>query len=387
MYHVIIIGAGAAGTMCAIEAGKRGRRVLLLEHNRTIGEKIRISGGGRCNFTNVITRNDHYLSENPDFCRSALARFTPDDFLALVERHCIRYHEKKSGQLFCDESSRQILEMLHRECREAGVEIRSEVRVRNVRKAETFVVTTGTEEIAAQSVVVATGGLSIPKLGATDTGYDIARSFGLRVVPQRPGLVPIRFNREDTQWFGSLSGISIDVIASCGGHSFREDMLFTHRGLSGPAILQVSSYWEPGKRIEINLSPGRDLREWFRSIHASKTEFVTLLADILPKRLARTWCERFAPSMPMRNYSPAELDHHAEQLHAWHVAPAGTEGYEKAEVTCGGVDTRDLSSKTMEAANVPGLFFVGEVVDVTGHLGGYNFQWAWASGYAAGQHV
>jgi len=387
MYDVIILGAGAAGTMCAIEAGKRGRKVLLLERNKNIGEKIRISGRGRCNFTNVITRHEHYLSENPHFCRSALARYTPDDFIALVERHGIRYHEKKLGQLFCDESSRQIIDLLKRECRDAGVEIMTGCDVTGVCKEGRVVVTTDQGVFDAQSLAIATGGLSIPKLGATDIGYRLAMQFGLNLIPARPGLVPLTFNAADREFFADLSGVSVDTVASCNKHSFKENILFTHHGLSGPAILQVSSYWTPGESIVINLSPDRDLADLFRRNHRSDVELATLLSDILPKRLARKWCERYGPSMPMHRYDLRDLSSIAAQLHSWNVVPDGTEGYAKAEVTCGGVDTHDLSSKTMEAKKVPGLFFIGEVVDVTGHLGGYNFQWAWASGFVAGQFV
>jgi len=385
-WDVIILGAGAAGLMCAIEAGKRGRTVLVLERNDVIGKKIRISGGGRCNFTNLITDPEHYVSANPHFSRSALARYTPSDFLALVERHGIGYHEKKLGQLFCNDSSQQIIDMLSVECRAAGVRIRTSCHVSSVTNEGPFTVATGEGKLSADSLVVATGGLSIPKLGASDFGYRVARQLGLAIVPARPGLVPLRF-AQDERLFSELSGVSVDAIVTVGKTSFRENLLFTHRGLSGPAILQGSSYWEPGVPLTLNLSPERDLAGFLTERQRSQTELATALAEIVPKRLARLWCQRFFPSMPLNRYSPAQLRSLAEQLHGWRIVPDGTEGYAKAEVTCGGVDTSELSSKTMESAKVPGLYFIGEVVDVTGHLGGYNFQWAWASGFAAGQAV
>ena len=387
MPDVIILGAGAAGLMCAIEAGKRGRSVLVFERNQRIGEKIRISGGGRCNFTNKVTEHEHYVSENPHFCKSALARLTPNDFIAMVEKHGIRYHEKTLGQLFCDESSRQIIAMLERECNDAGVRVAVNCHVSEVRKRDRFVVTTNAGEIESGSLVIATGGLSIPKLGATDLGYRLARQFGLSITQTMPGLVPLTLSQEDVSFFGELSGVSLDAIASCNGRSFRENILFTHRGLSGPAILQISSYWKPGNTISINLSPDVDLREILAEKHRSGLKLSTVLSDIFPRRLAKKLCERYGWSKSVHHYSTEELVSIAAQLHEWKLEPKGTEGYSKAEVTCGGVDTKGLSSKTMEAKNVPGLFFIGEVVDVTGHLGGYNFQWAWASGFVAGQVV
>ena len=387
MLDVIILGAGAAGLMCAIEAGKRGRSVLVLERNQQIGEKIRISGGGRCNFTNRVTEHDHYISENPHFCKSALARFTPDDFIALVRKHGIAYHEKTLGQLFCDQSSRQIIDLLEKECGDAGVKIVVDCQVSGVRKGKRFIVSTNSEEFESDSLVIATGGLSIPKLGATDFGYRLARQFGLNVVQTAPGLVPITFSQEDVSIFSELSGVSLEVIASCNGQAFRENLLFTHRGLSGPAILQLSSYWNPGDPISVNLSPDVDLRKFFSEKNQSGTEFSTMLSEILPKRMAKQLCERYGWSKLLHRYSAAELSSIAAQLHDWKLEPKGTEGFSKAEVTRGGVDTNELSSKTMEARMVPGLFVIGEVVDVTGHLGGYNFQWAWASGFVAGQYV
>ncbi len=387
MPNVIILGGGAAGLLCAIEAGKRGRSVLVLERNQTIGEKIRISGGGRCNFTNRVTEHEHYLSENPHFCKSALARFTPDDFIALVKKHNIAYHEKTLGQLFCDQSSRQIIVMLEKECSDAGVRIAVNSRVSDVRKESHFTVTTETETYESDSLVIATGGLSIPKMGATDLGYRLAKQFGLNVTHTTPGLVPLTFPKEDVSFFSELSGASHEVKCRCNGQSFRENLLFTHRGLSGPAILQISSYWKPGDTISINLSPDVELGKLLADKHRSGGELSTTLSEIVPKRLAKKLCERYGWSKPLSQYSTEELSSIATQLHDWKLEPSGTEGYSKAEVTCGGVDTNELSSKTMEARKVPGLFVIGEVVDVTGHLGGYNFQWAWASGYAAGQYV
>ena len=383
---VIILGAGAAGLMCAIEAGKRGRSVVVLERNHRIGEKIRISGGGRCNFTNRVTEHDHYISENPHFCKSALARLTPDDVIERVEKHGIGYHEKTLGQLFCDRSSRQIIDMLQDECRDAGVTIVVNCHVRQVRKGDRFVVETDTGEMESASLVIATGGLSIPKMGATDFGYRLARQFGLNVTQTKPGLVPVTATRQDVSFFSELSGVSLDAITSCNGQSFREHILLTHRGLSGPAILQISSYWKPGDTIVIDVSPEVDLRSLLTERLAG-ADVSTILSGIIPRRLAKKLCERNGWMKALPEYSTGELLSMAAQLHGWEVRPAGTEGYAKAEVTCGGVDTRDLSSKTMEAREVPGLFVIGEVMDVTGHLGGYNFQWAWSSGFAAGQAV
>lgn len=387
MPDVIVLGAGAAGLMCAIEAGKRGRSVLVLERNQQIGEKIRISGGGRCNFTNRVTEHEHYISENPHFCKSALARYTPDDFIALVKKHGIAYHEKTLGQLFCDQSSRQIIALLEKECGDAGVKVVVESHVSNVRKKKRFVVSTKTEELESDSLVVATGGLSIPKLGATDFGYRLAGQFGLNVVQTAPGLVPITFSDEDVSFFRQLSGVSLEVLASCNGQAFRENLLFTHRGLSGPAVLQISSYWNQGNTVSINMSPDVDFRNFLSDKNRSRMELSSALSEILPKRLAKQLCERHEWSKPLHRYSAAELSSIAAQLHDWKLSPEDTEGFSKAEVTRGGVDTNELSSKTMEARKVPGLFIIGEVVDVTGHLGGYNFQWAWASGFVAGQYV
>ena len=385
--EVIVIGGGAAGLMCAIEAGKRGRSVLVLERAERLGKKILISGGGRCNFTNLTVAPENYLSGNPDFCKSALARYTPSDFIRLVDKHGIAWHEKKLGQLFCDASSRQIVQMLEHECAEAGVEIRVNCGVDTVRKSGTYQLATSQGDFECESLVVATGGLSFPKLGATDFGYRLARQFDLKQAPTRPGLVPLTFHADAQKAFGNLSGISVDAKAEAEGASFRENILFTHRGLSGPAILQVSNYWHEGSAMTVDLLPEIKTRELLEANRNTSKELKTVLGLHLPQRFAQEWCERFAPSRPMNQFSAAELAAIAERLRRWEILPAGTEGYAKAEVTLGGVDTGELSSKTMEARRVPGLYFVGEVVDVTGWLGGYNFQWAWASGHAAGQFV
>lgn len=384
---VVILGAGAAGLMCAIEAGKRGREVVVLERNSKIGEKIRISGGGRCNFTNSVVDRDRYLSWNPDFSKSALAQFTPRDFIGLIEQYGIPYHEKTLGQLFCDGSSREIIAMLEEECKQAGCEILTRCETSNVSKEKRFLVTTSKGTFESDSTVVATGGLSIPKLGATDLGYRVAKSFGLNITATKPGLVPLVFSCRDMPFFTELSGVSLNAIVSCNGTSFRENILFTHRGLSGPAILQISSYWNPHGTISIDLSPDVDIYGFLKMKHHSNIELPAALSEILPKRLARKWCTHYTSALPMNRYSLKDLSAIAAQLKGWTLIPSDTEGYAKAEVTCGGIDTKGLSSKTMEARNVPGLFFVGEVVDVTGHLGGYNFQWAWSSGFVAGQNA
>jgi len=382
---VIVIGAGAAGLMCAIEAGKRGRSVLVLEHNDRLGKKILISGGGRCNFTNVNAGPENFLSSNPHFHKSALARFTPADFIAMVERHHIAYHEKKLGQLFCDTSSREIVEMLQRECDSAGVTIRLNFRVDEVSKPEAFRITSSHGVFSADSLVVATGGLSFAKIGATDFGHRLAEQFGLKLIPSRPGLVPLTLGPGELTAFSELSGLSVDVVAVRDEASFRENILFTHRGLSGPAILQISNYCPPGETFYIDLLPEISATELLSASRQSGKELKTVLSQHLPARFAQAWCEYFAFSKPMHRYSNDELADIARRLKSWELRPPATEGYAKAEVTLGGVDTNEISSKTMESRRVPGLFFVGEVVDVTGWLGGYNFQWAWASGHAAGQ--
>jgi predicted Rossmann fold flavoprotein len=385
-WDVIVVGAGGAGLMCAIEAGKRGRRVLVLEHNDTVGKKIAISGGGRCNFTNLGAGPENYLSAQPDFCKSALARYTPWDFIALIEKHRIAYHEKKLGQQFCDGSARAIIEMLLAECAAAGVEIRLNCRVQEVRKPARFVLTTNTGPLESETLVVASGGLSFPKLGATDFGYRVARQFELKLTEIRPGLVPLTYVQEDTA-LGTLSGVSLPVTARFDGVEFRENLLFTHRGLSGPAILQISSYWRGNGPIEFDLLPGQQATQRLQEGRREATDAVTLFGRDWPRRFTEAWCARHAPEKTFPHYKAQELAALASAVNGWPMRFSGTEGYPKAEVTLGGVDTAELSSKTMEARRVPGLFFIGEVVDVTGWLGGYNFQWAWASGHAAGQVV
>jgi predicted Rossmann fold flavoprotein len=385
--EVIVVGAGAAGLMCAIEAGKRGRSVAVLEHAERPGKKILISGGGRCNFTNLHATPENFLSGNPDFCKSALARYTPADFIRLVDGHGIAWHEKKLGQLFCDVSSRQIVEMLLTECEAAGVEIQLNCNVNTVRQHGGFALDTSLGAFECDSLVIATGGLSFPKIGATDFGYRMATQFGLRVIPPEPGLVPLTFGDAEQRAFGELSGVSVDAKVSAGGASFRENLLFTHRGLSGPAILQISNYLGNGGAVTLDLLPEQPGQEWLLRESRTNKELKTVLGQALPQRFAQQWCEVCAPSRPMNRYSAPELAEIAQRLHRWQITPAGTEGYAKAEVTRGGLDTGELSSKTMESRRVPGLYFIGEVVDVTGWLGGYNFQWAWASGHAAGQSV
>lgn len=388
-FDVLILGAGAAGLMCAIEAGQRGRRVAVLEHAESAGKKILISGGGRCNFTHTECSPENFISANPHFSKSALARYTPADFLVLVEKHKIPYHEKTRGQLFCDNSARDVLQMLERECAAAGVKILLQTRIHQVMKTAEFVVRAtlrGEEqEFRATALVVATGGLSIPKMGATSFGYDLARQFGLRIREPRPALVPLLFNPEDSRRYAGLAGISAAVGASTGSQEFRDKMLFTHRGLSGPAILQISSYWKGKAPISIDLAPGLHPTDIFLDPKISRTlgSAKSSLHQFLPARLGDRWLDLHAPSS-WTNPALAELE---RKIHSWSLTPAGTEGYAKAEVTAGGVDTDELSAKTMESARVPGLFFIGEVVDVTGHLGGFNFQWAWSSGAAAGRAV
>jgi len=381
-FDALILGAGAAGLLCAVEAGKRGRRVAVLERADSIGKKILISGGGRCNFTNIHCQPDNFISANKHFAKSALTRYTPADFIALVEKHRIPYHEKTLGQLFCDRSAQNVTDMLEAECRAARAQIFLSCRIREVQRTAEFVVRTEAAEFHAPELVVATGGLSIPKMGATSFGYELARQFGLNIVTTKPGLVPLLLGGEDYDRYSDLAGISAEVVASANHHTFREKMLITHRGLSGPAILQISSYWEKGRPIQIDLAPGREIAPAIRAakvrnMSAARSAF----QGILPKRFADRWLEANAPAN-WTNDSLAQLE---KRTHEWVLTPAGTEGYEKAEVTAGGVDTDELSSKTMESKKVRGLFFIGEVVDVTGHLGGFNFQWAWASGAAAGR--
>ena len=384
---VIIIGGGAAGLFCALTAGQRGRSVLVIEHAEEVGKKILISGGGRCNFTNLHARPENYISRNPNFHKSALARFTPHDFIDLVKRHRIEFYEKKLGQLFCRGSAKEIVRMLLDECRRGGVEIRTGCRVIEVDRSDHYIVETSQGRFESEALVVATGGLSIPKMGATDFGYRLARQFGLRIAPTRPALVPLTLSDEDRRVLTPLSGISIDSLVSLRKQHFRENILVTHQGLSGPAILQISSYWEPGETIEVDLLPEVKAEEALNQERAGAKELKTVLSQYWPSRFAQAWTDLNAPSKPLRQYSARQLQEIAEKIHGWRLKPNGTEGYRKAEVTAGGVDTDDLSSKTMEARRVPGLFMIGEVVDVTGQLGGYNFQWAWASGFAAGQAV
>jgi hypothetical protein len=384
-FDAVILGGGAAGLMCAVEAGKRGHRVAVLERADRLGKKILISGGGRCNFTNIHCQPENFLSANPHFAKSALARYTPADFIALVDKHRIPYHEKTLGQLFCDGSARAILQMLEQECSSAGVSIFLNTKIEGINRTTEFVVHTANAEFHSPALVVATGGLSIPKIGATSFGYDLARQFELNIRDPWPGLVPLVLNAEDRSRYCDLTGVSAEVIASCDGQQFREKMLITHRGLSGPAILQISSYWRKPQEIRIDIAPESELTKIFRDAKAPRT--LTILRSefrkILPLRLADRWLDLHAPTSWTNN----ALEDLEQQAHAWTIAPAGTEGYEKAEVTAGGVNTDELSAKTMETRKVPGLFFIGEVVDVTGQLGGYNFQWAWASGAAAGRAV
>ena len=389
-YDVVIIGGGAAGLMCAIEAGKRGRRVLVIERSGQIGKKILISGGGRCNFTNLHVTPENFLSANRHFCKSVLARFTPADFIAMVERHGIGYHEKERGQLFCDLSAKLIVAMLANECRQAGARIDVNGVVTSVeRMGEVFTIETSSGPFHAASLVIASGGLSIPKMGATNFGYELAKRFGHTIVPTRPALVPLTFSADDLARYQDLSGIGLPVEASCQGQSFSAPMLFTHRGISGPAILQISSYWKLGEELRVNLLPGIDVAEWLLERQQSRAaaELKSVLGERFPKRLAERLSELRLDSRPLRQYRAAELRQVASQLHSWAFHPSGTEGYRTAEVTAGGVNTAELSSTTMESRKVPGLYIIGEVVDVTGHLGGFNFQWAWASGHAAGQVV
>jgi predicted Rossmann fold flavoprotein len=387
---VIILGAGAAGLMCAAVAGQRGRSVLLLEQARSPGEKIRISGGGRCNFTNLHASPTNFLSDNPRFCVSALSAYTQRDFIALVESYGIAYHEKTRGQLFCDGSSRQIIDMLVEECRKARAELMLGARVRAVSKNETgFVVVTDQGELRCRSLVVATGGPSIPKMGSSGFGYKIAEQFGVKIVPPRPALVPLTFDPALLAQYSGLSGVSVDAVVSCGKASFDEALLFTHRGLSGPSILQISSYWREGQDIVIDTAPATDILSALKRLRGDhpRQEIATALADFLPKRLARTIADVAGGPERIADFPDVLLSKIAATVKQWRVRPNGTEGYRTAEVTLGGIDTKQLSSKTFESSAVPGLHFIGEVVDVTGHLGGFNFQWAWSSGYAAGRHV
>lgn len=382
-FDAIILGGGAAGLMCAIEAGKRGKCVAVLERAASLGKKILISGGGRCNFTNIHCGPENFICTNPHFSKSALARYTPADFIALIEKHGIQYHEKKLGQLFCDRSARDILNLLEDECKAATVSVFPGMKIEEVSRPSEFVVRTASTDFRAPVLVVATGGLSIPKLGATSFGYELARQFGVKIRNPWPGLVPLVFSSEDHQHFCDLTGVAADVIASCDGQRFREKLLITHRGLSGPAILQISSYWSSGKPIVIDLAPEREAVSAFedRTLPRNASTLRAELRKFMPIRLADRWLELHR----LASWANQALRDFDKQLHSWTVMPAGTEGYDKAEVTAGGIDTDELSPKTMECRKVPGLYFIGEVVDVTGQLGGFNFQWAWASGAAAGR--
>ena len=384
-FDALILGGGAAGLMCAIEAGKRGRRVAVLEHADRLGKKILISGGGRCNFTNLHCRIETFLSSNPHFAKSAVARYTPADFIALVEKYGIPYHEKTLGQLFCDRSSRDILALLEAECQGNGVTIFLNTRIQEVQRTTDFILHAPNAEFRAPALVIATGGLSIPKMGATSFGYDLARQFGLSIRPSWPGLVPLTLPPEDCSRYCDLAGLSLEVIASCGHQRFREKMLITHRGLSGPAILQISSYWKKPQPILIDLAPDHELTAAFRDPKTPRNLSILRaeLRKLLPHRFADRWLDFHSPAS-WTNQALADFE---KLAHAWAIFPAGTEGYEKAEVTAGGVNTDELSAKTMESRKIPGLFFIGEVIDVTGHLGGFNFQWAWASGAAAGRSL
>jgi len=384
---VAIIGGGAAGLMCALTAGRRGKRVRVIEHANRVGKKILMSGGGRCNFTNIGTTPANFLSANPHYCKSALARYTPASFIAMVDAHGIAWHEKELGQLFCDTSSKQIVRMLLDECASAGVRIETSCSVDRVRAVGGgFRLDTGSGSIDCAALVVATGGLSIPSMGASGFGYELARQFGHEVLPTRAGLVPLTLSGKHQERLQDLSGVALPVVSSCKDMQFKADMLITHRGLSGPAILQISSYWQPGDELLIDLLPDTDVVDFFVEQQRSRpaAEFRTVLGDVLPRRLAQRLCEIQLGSKPMRQYRESELRRVAAALCAWPIVASGTEGYRTAEVTLGGVDTDQLSSSTMQSRKVDGLYFIGEVVDVTGHLGGYNFQWAWASGHAAG---
>ena len=388
-FDVVIIGAGAAGLMCAMTAGSRGRRVLVLEHSDQPGAKILISGGGRCNFTNLEVAPERFLSANPHFCKSALSRYTQHDFIALVERHRIRYHEKTLGQLFCDGSAREILAMLLAECAAAGVDLRTRHSVTEITRGDRFRIETSKGSFEAPALVLATGGLSIPKMGATGFAYEIARRFDLGVVDPRPGLVPLKVTTETLELCRTLSGVSVDAIASCGRNSFRENILFTHRGLSGPAILQISSYWREGETLSLNLAPSLDVETFLadRKRTRPKAELKTVLAEVLPTRLAQALAGTATSNVTIANVPDRDLLKLAQRLTRWPLKPIGSEGWPKAEVTVCGIDTAALSSQTMEARTVAGLFAIGEAVDVTGWLGGYNFQWAWSSGWCAGNAV
>jgi predicted Rossmann fold flavoprotein len=389
-YDIIIVGAGAAGMMSAIEAGKRGRKVLLVDHYKKIGEKIRISGGGRCNFTNINTNPNKFLSQNPKFVRSALSQYTQNDFINLINKYEIKFHEKKLGQLFCDNSAQQIVEMLLKECELANVTILKEFIIKNIEKeSDQYLVSTETDQYSSESLIVATGGLSVPKIGATSFGYEIAKKFDHNIIETLPALVPLTFNEKILEICKELTGLSVEAIVSFNKVLFQEGMLFTHRGLSGPSILQISSYWKQGDNIKVNLSPKLNVYQLLEEKKKlnPKLDILNIVSEILPKRLAQIICSENKVSGNISELSNKILKQLSENINSWLINPTGSEGYRTAEVTLGGVDTKELSSKTMMSNKHNNLFFIGEVVDVTGHLGGYNFQWAWSSGYVAGQYA
>jgi len=389
-YDVFIIGAGAAGSMSAIESGKRGRKVLLVDQSKKIGEKIRISGGGRCNFTNINTNPSKFISKNPKFIISALNQYTQNNFIDLIKKHNIKFQEKKLGQLFCDESAQQIVDMLLLECKMANVDLKKEIIITNIgRQDDRYFIIVGYDKYFCESLIVATGGLSVPKIGASKFGYEIAKKFNLNIIETLPALVPLTFNEKILAMCKELSGLSLETIVSFNKTFFEEGMLFTHRGLSGPSILQISSYWKLGDTIKINLSPKLDIFKILEDEKNSnpKQDINAIISEILPKRLAYILCKENAVSGNISELSNKSLKQLSNSINTWAINPTGSEGYRTAEVTLGGIDTNEISSKTMMSIKNPGLFFIGEVVDVTGHLGGYNFQWAWSSGFVAGQYA
>ncbi|MBT3881502.1 MAG: NAD(P)/FAD-dependent oxidoreductase [Candidatus Scalindua sp.] len=388
-YDVVIIGAGASGLMCALTAGQRGRSILILDHTDRVGNKILVSGGGSCNFTNLYLDAEHYISGNPHFCKSALSRFSQYDFISLVEKYHVSYQERQLGQLFCNGNSVEILNFLLEECRLSGVKNLNRCTIKKIEKDNSFTVITNSEDYVTESLVIATGGLSMPTIGATGFGYEVAEQFGLKVQSRQPGLVPLTFSNDDLENYSDLSGISIDVDVSCNGQSFREALLFTHKGVSGPAVLQISNYWQPGEEVVINLLPNINLTETIKQWQKErpKMELKNLIGELLTRRVAHRWLELWYHNKPVNQYNEKEINEVADIFHVWRIRPSGTEGYKVAEVTRGGIDTDELSSKTFEARKMKGLYFIGEVVDVTGWLGGYNLQWAWSSGYCAGQFV
>ncbi|MGR3319314.1 MAG: NAD(P)/FAD-dependent oxidoreductase [Candidatus Anammoxibacter sp.] len=388
-YNVVIIGAGASGLMCALTAGQRGRKVLLLDHSSNVGNKILVSGGGCSNFTNLHLDAEKYLSNNPHFCKSALSRFDQYAFISLIEKYGVPYHEREFGQLFCDGKANQIVNMLLEECRIGGVKIRTKCTINNIVKNDQYIINTNIEDYAAESLVIATGGLSMQKIGATGFGYNVAKQFGIQVITRQPGLVPLALDKHILDSVSVLSGISVDAVVSCNEHSFRDALLFTHKGLSGPAILQISNYWKQGDELVIDLLPdinlADEIRKWQKE--SPKTELKSLIGELVTKRLAKLFLDLWRQNKPVNQYNEKEIKEIAESFHQWRICPSGSEGYSVAEVTNGGVDTDEISSKTFETEKIKELYFIGEVLDVTGWLGGYNLQWAWSSGYCAGQYV